>query len=147
MNVYQVLAEGVLAIHLLWIIWAIFGWLVTARRPVLRWLHILSLLYSILIETLPWPPCPLTMAEQRLESLAGIRPYREPFLVHYLVAAVYPDVSPRLLTVCALAVCLFNLGLYVFRWRERARPAQCGFERATSGLEQHGAAPASQKDD
>jgi hypothetical protein len=36
------------------------GWIVTRNRPVLRWLHILSLLYSILIENVPWP-CPLTL--------------------------------------------------------------------------------------
>ncbi len=92
MNVFQVLAVAALTVHLAWIVWVIFGRVVTRNRPVLRWLHILSLIYSILIENLSWP-CPLTVAETRLEELAGIQPYHGPFLVHCLEALVYPAVS------------------------------------------------------
>ncbi len=119
---YQTLAVTVLALHLLWIIWIIAGCLVTRNRHLLRWLHILSLIYSILIETLPWPPCPLTIAEQWLEGRAGIRPYHEPFLVHYLQALVYPEVSQTLLMWSAVAVCLFNLGVYAVRFLRRHAP-------------------------
>jgi hypothetical protein len=70
LNLYYLLAVAVLIVHLGWIVWVIFGWVVTWNRPVLRRLHILSLIYSILIEDLPWP-CPLTVAETRLEQLAG----------------------------------------------------------------------------
>ena len=81
MNIYQALAVAVLTVHLGWIVWVIFGWVVTPNRAILRWFHILSLIYSILIENLPWP-CPLTIAETRCEELAGIQPYHEPFLIH-----------------------------------------------------------------
>ncbi len=118
LNVYQVLAVVVLTVHLGWIVWVIFGWVVTRNRPVLRWLHILSLIYSILIENLPWP-CPLTIAETRFEELAGIQPYHEPFLVHYLEALIYPHISPRLLTWCASGVSVAILGLYGLRFRRR----------------------------
>src|SRR5579872_1427809 len=84
----------------------------------LRWAHILSLLYGIAIETGPWP-CPLTLAENYFLQRAGIAPYREPFLVHYLEAVVYPDVPPVLLTWCAVAVCGFIVGIYVRRFRHR----------------------------
>jgi Protein of Unknown function (DUF2784) len=89
LKVYRLLAVAVLTVHLVWIMWVIFGWVVTRNRPILRWLHILSLIYSLLIENLPWP-CPLTVAETRLEELAGIQPYHEPFLVHYLEALIIP---------------------------------------------------------
>ncbi len=118
MNVYQLWAVTVLTVHLGWIVWVIFGWVVTRNRPILRWLHILSLTYSIFIENLPWP-CPLTVAETRFEELAGIRPYHEPFLVHYLDALIYPNVSQRLLTWCASAVCVAILGVYGLRFRRR----------------------------
>jgi hypothetical protein len=62
-NLYQGLAGLALVLHLLWILWVILGCLLTLNRPLLRWFHILSLIYGILIETLPWP-CPLTIAEQ-----------------------------------------------------------------------------------
>jgi hypothetical protein len=83
LSAYQRLAVAVLTVHLAWIVWVIVGWIVTRNRPLLRWLHILSLIYSILIENMAWP-CPLTVAETRLEQLAGIQPYHEPFIVHYL---------------------------------------------------------------
>ncbi len=118
MNAYQVLAVAVLTVHLGWIVWVIFGWIVTRNRPLLRWLHILSLIYSILIENLPWP-CPLTLAETRLEELAGIQPYHEPFLVHYLQALIYPNISQTLLAWCASAVCVAILGVYGLRFRQR----------------------------
>ncbi len=123
-RVYLILAVGVLAIHLLWILWVIFGFFATRNRPVLRWVHITSLLYSILIETLPWPPCPLTVAEQWLEGRAGIRPYHDPFLVHYLDMLVYPNISQTLLMWCAVAVCAFNLGVYARRFRNRRAPGR-----------------------
>ena len=111
-NVYQLSAVAVLTVNRGWIVWVIFGWVVTRNRPILRWFHILSLIYSIVIEKLPWR-CPLTVAETRFEELAGIQPYHEPFLVHYLEAASYPNISPGLLTWCASAVCVAILGLYV----------------------------------
>jgi len=118
LNLYQVLAVAVLAVHLGWIAWVIFGWTLTRNRPVLRWLHILSLIYSILIENVPWP-CPLTLTEMRFMELAGIQPYHEPFLVHYLEMLIYPHISETLLTCCASAVCVAILGIYGLRFRRR----------------------------
>jgi hypothetical protein len=117
-NVYQVLAVAVLTVHLGWIVWVIFGWIVTRNRPILRWFHILSLIYSIFVENLPWP-CPLTVAETRFEELAGIHPYHEPFLVHYLEVLIYPTISQTPLAWCASTVCLAILGLYGLRFRRR----------------------------
>ena len=118
MNGFHLLAVLVLALHLLFIGWVLLGWLLTRRRPWLRWTHILSVIYGIAIETGPWP-CPLTLAENYCLERAGIAPYREPFLVHYLEAVVYPDVSPALLTWCAVAVCALILAIYVRRFRRR----------------------------
>lgn len=118
MNRFHLLAVVVLILHLLFIGWVLLGWLLTRQRPGLRWAHITSLLYGIVIETGPWP-CPLTLLENYFLERAGIAPYREPFLVHYLEAVVYPDVSPVLLTWCAVAVCGFILIIYVRRFCRR----------------------------
>ena len=98
-----ILAVCVLVLHLLWIVWVIFGWLAARSHALLRWAHIASLVYSIVIEVGPWP-CPLTLAEQSLEARAGIIPYRQPFLVHYLEAVIYPDIPEALVIGCAVAV-------------------------------------------
>ncbi len=115
----QALAEVMLAAHLGFILWVMFGALVT---PGLRWLgalHLASLVYGIMIELGPWP-CPLTLAENSFEARAGIAPYQGPFLLHYLDAIVYPNFSPALLTAAGVAVCAANLLLYGRRFA-RAR--------------------------
>ena len=118
MNLYSIAAAGVLGLHLLFIVWVMFGALVTRRRPFLRWLHLGSLVWGALVEILPWT-CPLTPAENWLRTRAGIGSYQGGFLLHYLDSLVYPDVPPTLLMVVAAAVCLFNLGIYAVRFRRR----------------------------
>ncbi len=110
------LAVAVLATHLAWIGWVIFGVLVTRRRKWLARLHIISLLYSIGIEAGGWP-CPLTDLEQWAQQQAGIRPYRGDFLVHYLERVIYPDIPYVVLVPAAVAVCLINLAIHAWRWR------------------------------
>jgi len=72
-NIYSALAIFVLFLHTLFIVWVIFGALLTRSRPVLRWLHISSLVWGVLTELLPWP-CPLTVLESWLERSAGVEP-------------------------------------------------------------------------
>jgi len=97
MNIYFALASAVLVLHLLFILWIAFGVLFTRARPLLRWLHLGSLVWGVLVEILSWP-CPLTPAENWLRTRAGLGPYQGGFLLHYLDALVYPDVPPGLLT-------------------------------------------------
>ena len=113
------LAEAVLAAHLGFILWVMFGALVTRGRRWLTGLHVASAVYGIISELGPWP-CPLTLAENYFESRAGIPPYQGPFLLHYLDAVIYPNLSPTLLTVGGVAVCVANLLVYGWRLR-RAR--------------------------
>lgn len=110
-NLYSALATAVLFLHALFILWVVFGAMLTRSRPVLRWLHILSLIWGILTELLPWP-CPLTLLENWLEQKASVEPYQGGFLLHYLDKLVYPDISATVLTVAGVIVCAFNLALY-----------------------------------
>src|ERR1700731_2844646 len=120
-NVYTGLAVCVLFLHMLFILWVVFGALLTLSRPVLRWLHIVSLVWGILTELLPWP-CPLTVLENWLEAKAGVRPYQSGFLLHYLDKVVYPDISASALTVAGVMVCVLNLAVYGRRmWIARRR--------------------------
>jgi len=108
---YSALAIVVLFLHALFILWVVFGALVTRSRPTLRWLYIGSLIWGILTELLPWP-CPLTLLENWFEAKAGVEPYQGGFLLHYLDKLVYPDISATLLTVAGLSICALNLALY-----------------------------------
>jgi len=118
---YSALAVFVLFLHALFILWVVFGALLTRSRPVLRWLHIASLVWGILTELLPWP-CPLTLLENWLEGKAGVEPYQGGFLLHYLDKLVYPDISATVLTVAGVVVCVLNLLLYARQlWIARHR--------------------------
>jgi hypothetical protein len=116
---YSVAAASLLVFHALFILWVIFGALLAGSRPVLRWLHILSLVWGILAELLL--PCPLTVLENWLERQAGVAPYHGGFLLHYLDKVVYPDISASILTIAGVAVCTLNLAFYARQmWRSRA---------------------------
>jgi|SRR5579863_3145098 len=108
---YSALATAVLFLHALFILWVIFGALLTRSRPILRGLHIASLVWGILTEVPPWP-CPLTLLENWLEGRAGVEPYQGGFLLHYLGRLVYPDISANVLTIAGVVVCVANLAFY-----------------------------------
>ncbi len=121
----KLLAACVLAFHLAWILWVIFGALCTRGRPWLTAFHIASLIWGMIAEAGPWP-CPLTLAENWCETQAGIQPYSGGFLVHYLDRIVYPNISVAFLIWSAIVVCAINLAVYLTRLvrslRNRALP-------------------------
>lgn len=118
MSLDLTLAGVVLAIHLLFILWVTFGWLWTRRRPLWRSVHIACVLYGVFIEVSN-VSCPLTLVEATLEEGGGMSPYREPFILHYLEALVYPNIPLPALIAGAVAVCAGILGIYVRRYRHR----------------------------
>ena len=115
---FRALAFVMLAIHLLWLAWILLGWLVTRRRQLLRWLHIGSLAWGIVVSILPWT-CPLTFAENYFERRAGLASYDKSFLEHYVELLVYPEVNQTLLMACAVAACILILGIHISRFLRR----------------------------
>src|SRR5713226_2304252 len=71
MMIYSLLAAVVLGLHLLFIVWVVFGALLTRPRPLLRWLHLATLVSGVLVEILPWPWL-LSPAENWLWGHAGL---------------------------------------------------------------------------
>jgi hypothetical protein len=115
---YRAMAASVLSLHAAYIAWVIFGAFFTRGQPRLAALHVATLVYGVIIEIFGfW--CPLTAFETWLEVRGGVSPYGGPFLLHYLDAAVYPNISPNLLIAGAVAVCVLNLWIYARRIRVR----------------------------
>lgn len=119
-----VLAAVTLLLHLAWCVWVLLGGVVTRRRRLLRTLHIASLIYGIVIETVPWVQCPLTLAEGWLEARAGIEPLHGPFLVRVLDALVYPNLPDWLVISGAVLVCAGILAVYLRRYLRKRAPGQ-----------------------
>lgn len=116
------LAILILSAHLVWIALVIFGALWTRGRPLWTALHILALFWGIVVEVSPWP-CPLTMAETYFEARAGASVYHGGFLLHSLDAIVYPNLPGWAVTIAGVAVCTFNLGIYLWRLKKFLRSA------------------------
>lgn len=110
------LATSILVLHLLWLGLVIFGALFTRGRPLWTGAHILALVWGIVVEVGPWP-CPLTLAEQYFETRAGLPSVQGSFILHCLDSTVYPNLPYWLVTACGVAVCAFNLGIYLWRFR------------------------------
>jgi len=110
--------------HLLWCVWVLLGWTVTRCRPLLRTLHIASLIYAMVVESVAWLQCPLTVAETWLETRAGVEPAHGPFLVRVLDAVVYPDLPQWLVVGGAVVVCTGILCVYLRRWLHRTAEGQ-----------------------
>jgi hypothetical protein len=125
------LAVLVLLVHLAWLGVVSFGAIWTRGRPLLTALHILALLWGIVVELSPWP-CPLTLAESYFEAGAGLPAYQGSFLVHYLDAIVYPSLPAWIVTSAGVAVCVLNLAIYGWQWRN-SRTFRRGV-RAEAGL-------------
>ena len=83
------LAEVVLVVHLAFIVFALFGGLLTL---VWRWsvlAHLPALAWDAYIE-LSGGICPLTPLENSLRRAAGQQGYSASFIEHYLLPLVYP---------------------------------------------------------
>ncbi len=117
--IYRFLADAVLLLHLGFILFAVFGALLVARRPRLLPLHLLAAAWGFAIEVLG-AICPLTHAENRMRALAGESGYSGGFIDHYLLPLVYPGEMTRAVQLgLAAGVVIVNAALYAWIYRRR----------------------------
>ena len=111
------LADAVVVIHFLWILFIIFGGFWGRKYRWVRHLHIAALLGAACIEITGWY-CPLTLLEVwlRIQSPSGLG-YSDPFVVHYLERLIYVAVDRRLIVLLTLLVCGVNGWFYFGRRR------------------------------
>ncbi len=119
--VYQILAEIVLGIHFLFIIYVVLGALLVLKWNWTVFIHIPAAAWGALIMFMGWI-CPLTPLENRLRRLAGDEGYRESFIEHYIMSIVYPEALTRDLQIyLGIAVVLINVVLYAIVIARRRR--------------------------
>ncbi len=86
---YSLLADAVIIIHLLFILFVVAGGLLVLRWPKAAFLHLPAACWGAFIEFAGWI-CPLTPLENHLRRLGGEAPYTGDFVVRYLVPVIYP---------------------------------------------------------
>lgn len=119
---YALLADVVLAGHLAFILFVVFGGLVVVRWPRVAWLHLPALVWGSWIE-LTGGVCPLTPLENRLRRAAGGSEYQATFIEHYIVPLIYPPgLTHRAQLLLGVALIVWSAGVYgwaIHRWRRR----------------------------
>jgi hypothetical protein len=124
--IYQIAADTVVLLHLMFVLFAVLGSLLVLWRRYLLWLHLPAMTWAAWIE-FSGGLCPLTPLENWLRRQGGIAGYGEGFIEHYVTTLLYPPGLTRTSqVVLGAAVLIINCGLYgllLFRlWRARRSP-------------------------
>ena len=87
---YRVLADVVVTVHLLFIVFVFFGGFLTFRWPKVAWIHVPSFLWGGAIGLFGWI-CPLTYLENDLRAKGTTEGYTTSFVEEYVLQLVYPE--------------------------------------------------------
>ncbi|MBM4277918.1 MAG: DUF2784 domain-containing protein [Deltaproteobacteria bacterium] len=112
--VYKILADSVVLIHFLWVVFLFLGGLWGRRNKVLKIFHLSGLAFALVIQIFDWY-CPLTHLEAWLREKhhPGLA-YTGSFIIHYVERIVYMEISRTLVFVFTILLCGFNGWLYLF---------------------------------
>lgn len=121
---YRILADILLVLHLAWIVFMLWGFVLTVRafwkpsffdRWLFRSLHLGGILFVGIWELIG-KYCPLTVWEYQLRHLHNPSlEYPGSFIVRHLAELVYPNVDPLVVTLPTMAIVLFTLIVFVVR--------------------------------
>jgi hypothetical protein len=120
---YRLLADFLVAIHFLWILFMLVGFgLILAgmlfSKKILNWfwfrtLHLAGIIYVGAL-SMQGKLCPLTIWENQLRAKADqASTYSGSFIIHYIEKLVYLEVNPVLLQVATVSLGVFTLLAYV----------------------------------
>ena len=120
---FRIAADGVLLIHLLFIVFVVLGGALAFRWRWVAFVHLPAAAWGVFVE-LTGRICPLTYLENDFRRQAGQAGYGESFIEHYLLNVVYPDgLTPEIQYGLAGIVLALNLLLYgwlIYRRRPSA---------------------------
>lgn len=129
--IYRALADLILALHLLFVLFVVLGGLLVLRWPRTAWVHIPAAIWGMLIEYTGWI-CPLTPLENSLRTRGGEAGYNGGFIEHYIQPVLYPAALTRSTqVVLGSVVLLLNVtayGIALSRMRRNELPED---DRAT----------------
>ena len=110
--IYRALADLIVALHLVFVLFVVLGGLLVLRWPRTAWLHIPAAVWGVLIEYTGWI-CPLTPLENSFRTRGGEAGYSGGFIEHYIQPVLYPAGLTRgTQIVLGSFVLLLNLSAY-----------------------------------
>ncbi|MBA3759204.1 MAG: DUF2784 domain-containing protein [Gemmatimonadales bacterium] len=106
------LADFVVVLHFLFVLFVVLGGLLVLRWPRVAWLHLPAAIWGAAIE-LAGGICPLTPLENSLRRQAGGTGYSGGFIEYYILPVLYPsDLTRSVQIVLGLLVIALNLAIY-----------------------------------
>jgi hypothetical protein len=123
-NLPLVLADLLVVVHFLFIVFVVVGGLTVLVRPWLVWIHLPAAAWGAIV-TLGGFICPLTPLEQRLRAAGGGESYETGFIEHYLAPVIYPSgLTREVQWLLGIAVVAVNAMIYGYVFAQRRRPGQ-----------------------
>jgi hypothetical protein len=108
------MADIVVLIHALFVVFVVLGGLLALRWPKVLWVHAPAAIWGIVVEYAGFI-CPLTPLEIALRERAGQVGYQGGFVEHYVEGLLYPtDLTRSVQFVLGTFVLLLNAIVY---WR------------------------------
>jgi hypothetical protein len=118
---YRILADLVVGVHALFVVFVVAGGLLALRWPWAAAAHLPAAVWGTLIEFRGWI-CPLTPLEKSLRASAGQAGYEGGFIDHYLLPVLYPSgLTQSVQLVLGSLVIAVNVVVYGLLLRRRAR--------------------------
>ena len=121
---YRILADAIMVIHLAWIIFMLWGFVLTIRgffypkffeRWLFRTIHLLGIIFVVTLEILG-KYCPLTLWENALRGHYNPETdYPGSFIIKHIEQMIYPDVSPLVVIIPTILVAAFTLTTFVLK--------------------------------
>jgi len=116
--VFAILADAVVALHVAFVLFVLFGGIVVLRRRWVAWLHVPAAVWGAIVEYTGWI-CPLTPLEDYLRGRAGFDQYPGDFITHYVFPLLYPaDLTRTVQIALGTAALVCNAVIY---WRVSTR--------------------------
>ncbi len=118
---YSYLADLVVLIHFLFIVFVILGGTFSFYSTKWLWIHLPALVWAVCIEFFGWI-CPLTPLENKLRAIAIKAGYEGGFIEHYFIGIIYPEGLTRNIQIMlGVFILVLNLIVYtgmIVRWNK-----------------------------
>lgn len=116
---YSLLADLIVVLHFSFVLFVLFGGLLTVKWPHVMWVHGPALAWGSLVE-FTGLVCPLTPLENRLRMMGGESGYHGDFLSRWLLPVLYPDfLTPGIQIALGCLLLALNVTIYAWIWRTR----------------------------
>jgi len=123
--VYKFLAEIILVIHFLWILFMLYGFVYNLvgllfnkkllKNFWLRTIHLVGILYVASLAILN-KYCPLTILETKLrQKFDPTFSQPDSFIIYHLEKIVYPEIHPIVIVIPTVIIAIFSFLVYLIK--------------------------------